>query len=152
MLHRMQAFHTGWFRHGTRRVIRGNALMNPLVDPLVDPSGRRGKQVRLTGFNNEPMAKLAEQVLKQQGIPCFTRSLQGGPGLWGSAYNLPHDISVYQEDEARAREALELPPLDPDQAARRSETVESSRNRRMLILGIVIAVLATAIIMQSIGG
>ena len=110
----------------------------------------RGKQVRLTGFNNEPMAKLAEQVLREEGIPCFTRSLQGGPGLWGSAYNLPHDISVNEEDEVRAREVLELPPLDPGHRDAR-EAAESGRDRRLLILGIAIAILAAVIIMQSVG-
>ena len=113
-------------------------------------SSRRGKQVRLTGFNNEPMAKLAEQILREEGIPCFTRSLHGGPGLWGSAYNLPHDISVYEEDEVRAREVLELPPLDPDQKDAR-ETAESGRDRRLLILGIAVAIVAVAIILQSVG-
>lgn len=112
---------------------------------------KRGKQVSLTGFDNEPMAKLAEQILREEGIPCFTRSLQGGPGLWGSAYNLPHDISVFQEDEVRAREVLELPPLEPDQLAGSRESTESGRNRRLLILGIAIAVLAAAIVLQMVG-
>jgi len=72
-----------------------------------DKDGR--KQVRLTGFDNEPMARLAEQRLWQSGIPCITRSLRGGPGLWGSAYNLPHDVYVYEADLANARELLDLP-------------------------------------------
>ena len=69
----------------------------------------RRKQVRLTVFDNEPMARLAEQRLWQSGIPCITRSLRGGPGLWGSAYNLPHDLYVYEDDQVRAREVLNLP-------------------------------------------
>jgi len=69
----------------------------------------RRKQVRLTVFDNEPMARLAEQRLWQSGVPCIIRSLRGGPGLWGSAYNLPHDLCVYEGDEARAREVLNLP-------------------------------------------
>ena len=69
------------------------------------------KQVRLTGFDNEPMARLAEQRLWQSGIPCITRSMRGGPGLWGSAYNLPHDIYVYEADQVDARELLELPEI-----------------------------------------
>ena len=121
----------------------------------MNSAGRRGKQVRLTRFNNEPMAKLAEQVLRDHGIPCITRSLHGGPGLWGSAFNLPHDISVYEEDEARAREALELPPLVPgdriDPEARTDgETGGANRNTRTLVLGIAMAVLAAAIILQMV--
>ena len=78
------------------------------------------KQVRLTGFENEPMARLAEQRLWESGIPCITRSMRGGPGLWGSAYNLPHDVYVYEADLAKARELLELPevPEDEEGAAR----------------------------------
>ena len=80
---------------------------------FTDKDGR--KQVRLTGFDNEPMARLAEQRLWQSGIPCITRSMRGGPGLWGSAYNLPHDIYVYEADQAKARELLELPELVEDE-------------------------------------
>ena len=76
---------------------------------------RREKQVRVSVFSNEPMARLAEQLLRQEGIPCLTRSLQGGPGLWGSAYNLPHGLYVYESDEMRAREALDLAPLEVEE-------------------------------------
>jgi hypothetical protein len=74
--------------------------------------GRRGfsdqKQVQLTVFGNEPEARMAEQRLFQEGILCVTRSLGGGPGLWGTAYNLPHGVYVYEEDATRARELLGL--------------------------------------------
>ena len=73
---------------------------------------RNGKQVRLAIFNNEPMARLAEQRLEQAGIPSLSRALRGGPGLWGSSYNLPHDLYVYQGDEMRAREVLDLAPRE----------------------------------------
>ncbi len=110
----------------------------------------RGKQVRLTGFDNEPMARLAEQRLREEGIPCFTRSLRGGPGLWGSAYNLPHDISVFEADEARAREVLELPNVDPNQRDA-AESAASGRDRRLLFWGLAIAVVAVVIILQTSG-
>ena len=38
--------------------------------------------------------------------------MRGGPGIWGSAYNLPPDLYVYQEDEMQAREVLDLAPLE----------------------------------------
>ncbi|MCH8800276.1 MAG: DUF2007 domain-containing protein [Chloroflexi bacterium] len=63
-------------------------------------------------FDNEPTARMAEQRLKLEGIPCLIRSLRGGPGLWGSAYNLPHDLLVYEGDEMRAREVLEYVPQE----------------------------------------
>ena len=73
---------------------------------------RRGlsgqKQIQLTVFDNEPEARMAEQRLFQEGIPCITKSLGGGPGLWGTAYNLPHGVYVYEEDAMQARELLGL--------------------------------------------
>ncbi len=70
------------------------------------------KQVSLRVFDNEPTARMAEQRLQIEGIPCLVRSLRGGPGLWGTAYNLPHDLLVYEGDEMRAREVLEYPPQE----------------------------------------
>ena len=96
------------------------------------------KQVRLTGFDNEPLARLAEQRLWQSGIPCITRSMRGGPGLWGSAYNLPHDIYVYEEDRTKARELLDLPALVEGES-------EASQPRGLS--GIWLAVVAAAIVL-----
>ena len=72
----------------------------------------REKEVRLTVFNNEPMARLAEQRLSQEGIPCFARSLAAGSPVWRSAYDSPHGLYVYRADEMRAREVLDLPPVE----------------------------------------
>ena len=72
----------------------------------------RRKQVSLRVFDNEPTARMAEQRLQIEGIPCLVRSLRGGPGLWGTAYNLPHDLLVYEGDEMRALEVLEYPPQE----------------------------------------
>jgi hypothetical protein len=49
---------------------------------------------------------MAEQRLQMEGIPCLIRSLRGGPGLWGTTYNLPHDLLVYEKDQVRASEVL----------------------------------------------
>ena len=104
---------------------------------MAHSSPLRRKQIRLTMFNNEPMARLAEQRLRQMGIPCFIRSLRGGPGLWGSAYNLPHDLLVYESDETQARQVLELEPRQPsdgegsnDQRPFRLEPGSGSSRRR----------------------
>jgi hypothetical protein len=74
--------------------------------------GGREKQARLTVFDNEPMARLAEQRLREAGIRCYTRSLGVGPGAWGSAFNLPHALYVYQADSTRATEILGLAPAE----------------------------------------
>ena len=81
----------------------------------------RRKQVSLRVFDNEPTARMAEQRLKLEGIPCLIRSLRGGPGLWGSAYNLPHDLLVYEGDEMRAQEVLEYVPQEIPEREREQE-------------------------------
>lgn len=103
----------------------------------------REKQVRLAVFDNEPLARLAEQRLREAGIPCITRSLRGGPGIWGSAYNLPHDLYIYESDEMRARELLELTPQEPGAREARSG---SNQNRSMVLMGAVLVALLLAIV------
>jgi hypothetical protein len=50
---------------------------------------------------------MAEQRLHLEGIPSMIRPLQGGPGLWGSAYNLPHGLYVFQFDAILAKDVLD---------------------------------------------
>ncbi len=69
-----------------------------------------GKQVSLKVFDNEPTARMAEQRLNLEGVRCLVKSLRGGPGLWGTAYNLPHDLLVHESDEVQARDILKIPP------------------------------------------
>ena len=84
------------------------------------PSGasrnRGGKQVLLHVYDNEPVARMAEQRLHSEGVPALVRSLHGGPGLWGSAFNLPHGLYVFQNDGDKAREILGLGPGDSEEA------------------------------------
>ena len=101
---------------------------------------RRERQVRLTVFNNEPMARLAEQRLRQMDIPCFIRCLRGGPGLWGSAYNLPHDLYIYESDEPQAREVLELAPREPVASDEQIYHRDSAPNLWLVLVGAVLAV------------
>ena len=72
-------------------------------------------------FDNEPTARMAEQRLQLEGIPCLVRSLRGGPGLWGTAYNLPHDLLVYEGDETWAREVLQNLPQEVPEREREQE-------------------------------
>jgi hypothetical protein len=112
------------------------------------------KQISLTVFDNEPLARLAEQRLRQAGIPCLVRSLHGGPGLWGSAYNLPHAVYVYESDEMRAREALDLAPLEVVERERTAS--EPGRQYRVwlivLIIAIVLALVMAAPSLASLFG
>ena len=75
-------------------------------------NSRRGKQIRLAIFDNEPLARLAEQRLLEENIPCVVRSLGAGPGVWGVATNMPHALYVKADDEMRAREVLDLDPAE----------------------------------------
>jgi hypothetical protein len=70
------------------------------------------RQVRLTVFENEPLALMAEQRLRHERIRCVVRSLGAGPGGWGAATNLPHALYVMADDEMRARQVLDLPPAE----------------------------------------
>ena len=71
-----------------------------------------GKQVQLIVYDNEPLARLAQQRLQQEDVPCIVRSLGVGPGGWGVATYLPHGLYVEASDQMRAREILELPPAE----------------------------------------
>ena len=74
--------------------------------PSQSPRNSSGKQVLLHVYENEPVARMAEQRLHSEGVPALVRSLHGGPGLWGSAFNLPHGLYVFQDDQGKAREIL----------------------------------------------
>ena len=118
---------------------------------MAAPKNNRRKQVRLTGFDNEPMARLAEQRLWQSDIPCFIRSMRGGPGLWGSSYNLPHDIYVFETDRDRAREVLELDHTELD--AGEGPPVQARSNGGLWLAGVVLtAVLVVGIILRLTSG
>ena len=79
------------------------------------------KQVSLRVYDNEPTVRMAEQRLQLEGIPCLVRSLGGGPGLWGAAYNLPHDLLVYEGDESRAWDILKIVSREERKGEQRSQ-------------------------------
>ena len=111
-------------------------------DRFLSAGGKHRKQVRLATFENEPLARLAEQRLRDQGIPCLSRSLGGGPGLWGSSFNIPHEVLVYGSDVTRARDLLELPPLEiAERQAAGAGEANPPLDRRMLTAGVIIVVL-----------
>ena len=115
------------------------------------PRERRRKQVSLTVFDNEPTARMAEQRLQLEGIPCLIRSLRGGPGLWGSAYNLPHDLLVYEDDEMRAREVLDFVPeeiLERERAGQKRPTVMPQWMVTVTII-VIVAFLALAVVVAN---
>ncbi|MCH8987937.1 MAG: DUF2007 domain-containing protein [Chloroflexi bacterium] len=112
---------------------------------------RRRKQVSLTAFDNEPTARMAEQRLQLEGIPCFIRSLRGGPGLWGSAYNLPHDLLVYEDDAMRAREVLDIAPREILERERQGRQPPAPRPQWIVTgaIVLVVAFMALAVVIAN---
>ena len=103
------------------------------------------KQVSLRVYDNEPTARMAEQRLQLEGIPCLVRSLRGGPGLWGTAYNLPHDLLVYEGDEARARDILKIVPREEREGEQLSEKLGVQRSQLMpqwMVTATIVAIVA----------
>jgi len=103
------------------------------------------KQVSLRVYDNEPTVRMAEQRLQLEGIPCLVRSLGGGPGLWGTAYNLPHDLLVYEGDEARARDILKVVPREEREGEQLSEMRGEQRSQLMpqwMVTATIVAIVA----------
>ena len=123
-------------------------------------SRRKEKQIRVAVFDNEPLARLAVQRLQELGIPALTRCLRGGPGLWGSAYNLPHDVVVYESDEEQARDLLDLGPsenqevdslMPGEQPGQKSSNSNLSLIMVGLILGVVFLVVMVSVFSRPLG-
>ncbi|HEU0021209.1 MAG TPA: hypothetical protein VFR55_05975 [Dehalococcoidia bacterium] len=87
------------------------------------------------------MARLAEQRLLWEGIPSVVRSLGVGPGLWGTAGNLPQALEVLQSDAVRAAEVLELPAAQLTEGAGGRA---GSGPRRQANLGLIMIVIVIA--------
>ena len=103
------------------------------------------KQVSLRVYDNEPTARMAEQRLQLEGIPCLVRSLRGGPGRWGTANNLPHDLLVYEGDEARARDILKVVPREEREGEQLSEMRGEQRSQIMpqwMVTATIVAIVA----------
>ena len=103
------------------------------------------KQVSLRVYDNEPTARMAEQRLQLEGIPFLVRSLRGGPGLWGTANNLPHDLLVYEGDETRARDILKVVPREEREGEQLSEMRGEQRSQLMpqwMVTATIVAIVA----------
>jgi hypothetical protein len=97
--------------------------------------------VRLTVLGNETAARMAEQLLLLEGIPSFSRSLGGGPAITGSAFSLPHALYVRPADAMRAREVLNLVPLEVLERDGPSALPRRRLKWWLVVLGLLIAIL-----------
>lgn len=114
----------------------------PGADSALDRS-RNGQQVKLTVFDNEPLAYLAQQRLQEEAIPCMVRPLGAGPGGWGVATNLPHAIYVRAADEMKAREVLDLPPSEiAEREGRSPQSTGSTQQPSLLVVTFLIITVA----------
>ena len=122
---------------------------NPYNGPMSPERPR--KQVSLMVFDNEPMARMAEQRLQAEGIPCLIRSLRGGPGLWGTTFNLPHDLLVYEGDEMKAKEVLDVVPQEILERERAGRKPSAAMPQWMVTLTIIalVAFLALAVVVAN---
>ena len=100
--------------------------------------------VKLTVVPNEPLARLAEQRLGQEGIRCMVRSLGVGPGGWGTAMELPHALYVKASDEMMARQVLDLSPQEI--AEREDPPLPSRRSMPGFSLTVLLVVAAAVLI------
>ena len=109
--------------------------------------GSKREQVRIATFDGEPLARLWEQRLQEEGIPCIVKSLGAGYGAWGGNAFLPHALYVLSGDREQAAAMLseaDLPvdTLDPETA---DDEMEQERGNRLLLF-VAVAVLAAALL------
>ena len=109
--------------------------------------GSKEEQVRIATFDGEPMARLWEQRLRDEGIPCIVKSLGAGYGAWGGNAFLPHALYVLSGDRERAAAMLDeadlpMDTLDPETA---DDERDQAKGNRLLLL-VAVAVLAAALL------
>ena len=114
---------------------------------------RSGATVKLTVMEGEPLARLAEQRLRHEGIGCYVRSLGGGPGGWGNAAGLPHGLYVKASDEMQARQILGLLPLEIEERDDRQgpNPEVGKRSTTSILLTLSTAVILVSIILALYG-
>jgi len=61
----------------------------------------------LTTAPNEPIARMWEQMLVDEGIPALVKPEGPGTGGWGSVAVSAHELYVRRSDLERAREIME---------------------------------------------
>jgi hypothetical protein len=60
------------------------------------------EQVRIATFDSEPLGRLSQQRLQEEGIPCVLKSLGAGSGAWGGSVFVPHGLYVFSRDRQKA--------------------------------------------------
>jgi hypothetical protein len=107
------------------------------------------QQVRIATFDGEPLARLWQQRLRQEDIPCVVKSLGAGSGAWGGSSFVPHAVYVLVRDRRRAIGVIQgtdspeyLLDMASDEAAERR--AEGSV-RFLLVAAVAVLAIATAL-------
>ncbi len=93
------------------------------------------------------MARLWQQRLQEEGIPCVVKSLGAGYGAWGGNTSMPHALYVLSSDRLRAIGVIrgtDSPEYLLDFGAT-AEEEEGSRTGRFLLI-LAVAILGIAIL------
>ena len=72
--------------------------------------------------------------------------------MWGSAFNLPHDLYVYESDQTPAREVLDLTAEGVEERETSSSSRRSNPNLWVMMGAIILVVLAVAIVVSVFSG
>ena len=82
-------------------------------------AGEERRDVAVASFPNEPLARLAAARLADAVIRSVLVPQGGGPGVFGTATLLPHELRTLTGDAERARHLLDEPPDQPSAPRRR---------------------------------
>ena len=66
--------------------------------------------------------------------------------MWGSAYNLPHDLYVYESDQMTAREVLDLEPQESSEREPQLYSQRFSSKLWAIIASFILAALVLVIV------
>lgn len=71
-----------------------------------EPDRERDPVIVVRTYPNEPLAQLAIEVLRDEGIKAFARPNGPGFGAWGSVATFPHDLFVLESSQVEATAIL----------------------------------------------
>ncbi|MBF8266617.1 MAG: hypothetical protein HW388_125 [Dehalococcoidia bacterium] len=103
--------------------------------------------MRIATFDGEPLARLGQQRLQQEGIPCVVKSLGVGYGAWGGSAFVPHALYVLAQDRRRAIGVIRGTD-SPEYLLDSDAVVEDRRDRVVgrLLVAAAVAILGMAIL------
>ena len=113
------------------------------------------EQVRVATFDNEPLARLWQQRLQQEDIPCVLKSLGVGSGGWGGNSFVPHGLYVFSRDRQKAIGVIngtDSPEYLPDSGTVVEDTVDMGvrQGRQLGVGGLLLAAAITLLVVTAL--